>query len=81
MTSYHMERESTSFIRMHCGQFTHWDSFVKLLQIQFRPIGYDDLMEVLTDMKQTSSVSSYKSQFELFSNKLKGLLERHKLIC
>lgn len=48
------------------------------LQIRFCPITYDDPMEVLTRLKQTSYVATYEAQFEGLSNRLKGLSERHK---
>lgn len=38
-------------------------------------------MEALTRLKQTSTVATYKAQFEGLSNRLKGLSEKHKLNC
>ena len=38
-------------------------------------------MECLTKLKQTSIVLQYKSQFEVISNRIKGLSEPHKLSC
>ena len=38
-------------------------------------------MECLTKLKQTSTVLQYKSQFEVISNRIKGLSEPHKLSC
>lgn len=60
---------------------TRWDSFVKALQVRFGPIAYDGPMEALTRLKQTSSEAMYKVEFEVLSNRLKGLFERHKLSC
>jgi hypothetical protein len=41
----------------------------------------DDLMETLTRLCQTTTVEAYKSQFEILSNQLKGLVEPYKLSC
>jgi hypothetical protein len=38
-------------------------------------------MEALTRLKQTASVVTYKTQFELISNRIKGLSEKRKLSC
>ena len=38
-------------------------------------------MEALTRLKQTTSVVSYKGNFEILSNKIKGQSESHKLSC
>ncbi|XP_042980307.1 uncharacterized protein LOC122310468 [Carya illinoinensis] len=63
------------------GQFTSWETFVRSLLMRFGPTAYDDPMEALTRLKQTSSVAAYKSQFEALSNRLRGLSEHHKLSC
>ena len=52
---------------------------IQALHIRFGAIAYDDPMEILTRLKQTASVSSYKAQFEVLSNKIKGLSTAHKL--
>lgn len=38
-------------------------------------------MESLTKLRPVGSVSTYKTPFEVSSNKIKELSERHKLIC
>lgn len=84
MASYHMEWEALIWYQDaldSLGQLTTCDSFVKALQIQFRPSTYDDPMYDLTMLKQTSLVAMYKAQFETLSNRLKGLSEKHKLSC
>lgn len=48
------------------------------LQLRFGNFSYDDPMETLTRLKQHSTVAVYKSQFEVISNRLKGLSESHK---
>lgn len=81
MASYHMEWEALVWYEdaSDSRQFTGWDSFVKSLQVRFRPSTYDNPMEALTRLKQTTSMAVYKAQFEAFSNRLKGLSEKHKL--
>lgn len=61
-------------------QLMGWDSFVKALQVRYGLIAYDDPMEVLTHLKQTTTIVA-KTQFEGLSNQLKGLLEKYKLSC
>ncbi|KAF8405168.1 hypothetical protein HHK36_010067 [Tetracentron sinense] len=61
--------------------FRSWDSFIEALQIQFGSSSYDDPMETITRLRQTSTVSVYKSQFEVLSNRLRGLSESYKLSC
>ncbi|XP_042958134.1 uncharacterized protein LOC122293691 [Carya illinoinensis] len=58
------------------GQFNSWESMVVALQGRFGPSMFDDLMEALTRLKQTTSISLYTSQFEAL-----GLSGRHKMSC
>ena len=44
-------------------------------------MAYDDPMEALTRLKQTTTVVSYKGNFEILSNRIKGLSKSHKLSC
>ncbi|XP_042979911.1 uncharacterized protein LOC122310090 [Carya illinoinensis] len=62
-------------------QFNSWESLVIALQVRFGPSTFDDPMEALTRLKQTSLISLYTSQFEALENRLKGLSERYKLSC
>lgn len=50
-------------------------------QGSFGTTAYDDLMEALKRLKQTSTIAAQKDQFEALSNILKGLLDTHKLSC
>ena len=63
------------------GIFTSWDSFVKALHTRFGSSTYDDPMEVLIKLRQTSYVLVYKGQFKLLINRIKGLSDKHKLSC
>ena len=56
-----------------------WEAFVRALQIRFGSTAFDDLMEALTRLRQTSSIASFNGQFEALSNRIKGLSEKHKL--
>ena len=40
---------------------------------------YDDPMEMLTRLRQTTIMAMYKAQFEVLSNRIKGLSPAHKL--
>ncbi|XP_075665827.1 uncharacterized protein LOC142635577 [Castanea sativa] len=51
------------------------------MQVRFGTTAYDDPMEMLTKWGQTSSVAMYKAQFEVLSNRIKGLSPTHKLSC
>jgi hypothetical protein len=48
--------------------------------LRFGP-AYDDPMEAITRFRQTSTVTLYKIQFEILSNRLKNLSEKYKLSC
>ena len=43
------------------GILTSWEAFVKALQIRFGTLSYDDPMEALISIKQTSTVELYKT--------------------
>ena len=59
--------------------FFDWESFVQALHVRFGTTTYDDPMEVLTRLRQTSIVAFYKAKFEAVSNRIKGLSPLHKL--
>ena len=59
--------------------FFDWESFVLALHVRFGTSAYDDPMEVLTRLRQTSIVALYKAKFEAVSNRIKGLSPLHKL--
>ena len=58
-----------------------WETFVRAIQVRFGPSSYDNPMEALTKLKQTTIVAVYKSQFEMLSNRIRNLSESHKLSC
>ena len=61
------------------GLFVSWNAFVDALQLRFGNSSYDDPMEALKRLKQTSTVTVYKTQFEEISNRLTRLSEDYKL--
>lgn len=63
------------------GVFSDWESFVPALHMRFGTSSYDDPMEVLTKLRQTSIVALYKAEFEAISNRIKCLSHLHKLSC
>lgn len=63
------------------GSITSWDGFAQAVHTWFGPLAYEDPMEALTQLRQTSFVASYKSQFECLSNQLQVLTEPSKLSC
>lgn len=46
--------------------------------MRFGSSPYDDLMESLTWLKQVSSVAACKSEFELLSNRIRGISKKNK---
>ena len=60
---------------------TSWEAFIKALQILFGTSSYDDPMEALINIKQTTTVQLYKTQFEMLSNRVRGLSDSHRLSC
>lgn len=76
MASYHIEGKAlVSYQDFLEGALS------RSLLIRFGPIAYDDPMKALTRLKHTSFVAAYKAQFEALSNRLRGLLDVHKLSC
>ena len=51
------------------------------MQTRFGVTVYDDPMEALIRLKQTSTVIAYKGNFEILSNGIFGLSKSHKLSC
>ena len=62
------------------GLFATWEGFVEALLTRFESTAYEDPMESFTRLK-SGSVMVYKGQFELLSNRIRGLSDGHKLSC
>ena len=83
IASFHMEGEALIWFQEseETGIFCDWESLVQAMQVRVGTTAYDDPMELLTRLRQTAMVSMYKAQFEVLSNKIKGLSPAHKLSC
>ena len=83
MAYYQMEGEALIWFQdaENSGLFNDWEAFVKATHVRFGAVSYDDPMESLTRLKQTSSVIAYKGQFEAISNRVQSLSEPYKLSC
>ena len=49
-----------------------WEAFVRALQIRFVSTAFDDLMEALTRLRQTSSTASFKGNLKHYQIGLRG---------
>ncbi|RVW59679.1 Transposon Tf2-8 polyprotein [Vitis vinifera] len=83
LASFHMEGKALVWFQdiEAAGGISSWEGFVRALQTRFGSSPYEDPMEALIRLKQTSTVENYKSQFEALSNQLRGLAESYKLSC
>lgn len=81
MSAFYMEGDALVWFQdaSDLGLFNSWDAFEQAIQLRFVPNSYDDPMEALICLRQTSSISIYKTHFEKLSNRLKGLFENYKL--
>jgi hypothetical protein len=79
--SYHLDEEALVWFQ-DCEHELHgWHDFVRAIQIRFGSASYDDPMELLTKLKQTHTIATYKSQFKSTSNRVRDLSDIHKLSC
>ena len=83
IASFHMDLEALIWFQEveEARVFSDWESFVPTLHVRFGTSAYDDPMEVLTRMSQTSIVALYTVEFEAVSYRVKGLSPLHKLSC
>ncbi|KAL0008538.1 hypothetical protein SO802_010040 [Lithocarpus litseifolius] len=83
MASFHMDAGALIWFQ-DCeatGVLVARESFVEALLIRIGSSAYEDPMEALTRLRQTSNVVNYKGQFEAPSNRIRDLSEDHKLSC
>jgi hypothetical protein len=82
MASFHMEGEALVWFQDadEAGQFPTWDAFLQALLTRFGPV-YEDPMESLVKLRQTTTVTEYTSQFEALSNRLRGISDKNRLSC
>ena len=57
--------------------FSNWESLVQALHMRIRSTAYDDPIKVPTRLRQTSSVTLYKAEFKVVSNRIKSLSPLH----
>lgn len=83
IASFHIEQEAQVWFQdaKKTGVFFDWDSMVQALHVRFGSTPYDDPMEALIKLRQTSTVVVYKAEFEALSDRIKGLSPMHKLSC
>ena len=83
MASFHVDGDALIWFQDsdEAGVFATSKGFVEALLIRSRSTAYEDPMESLTRLKQTTIVMVYKGQFEALSNRIKGLSDSHKLSC
>ena len=83
MASFHMEGKA--LVRFQEGEdvgvFGTWEALVQAMLIKFGSTAYDDPMEALSRLRQTSTVALYKGEFEALANRILGLSPQHKLSC
>lgn len=82
MASFHMEGEALVWFQNanEASQFPTWEAFLQALLTSFGLV-YDDPMDSLMQLHQTSKVAEYTTQFEALSNRLWGLSDRNRLSC
>ena len=83
MASFHVDGDALIWFQDsdEAGVFATSKGFVEALLIRSRSTAYEDPMESLTRLKQTTNVMVYKGQFEALSYRIKGLSDSHKLSC
>ncbi|KAF5472114.1 hypothetical protein F2P56_008854 [Juglans regia] len=83
MASSHMEGDALIWFQnvVDGGLCRDWEAFSRALLLHFGHTAYDDPLEALTRLKQTSTVASYMNQFEGLANRLRGLSDSQKLSC
>ncbi|KAF5468658.1 hypothetical protein F2P56_012797, partial [Juglans regia] len=71
LASYHMEGEALVWYQeaLDTAQFVSWETLVHAMLVRFGPTAYDDSMESLTMLKQSTTVAAYKANFEALSNR------------
>ena len=79
--SYHLDEEALIWFQDCEHEILNWNEFVRAVQMRFGLATYDDPMKTLTKLRHTQSVTTYKSQFEALSKRIRNLFEAHKLSC
>ena len=72
LASFHMEGEALIWFQEseETRVFCDWKLLVQDLNVRFGSTAYDDPMETLKRLRQTTSMAVYKAQFEVLSNRI-----------
>jgi hypothetical protein len=83
MASFHLEGVALTWFQDAEGmpQVNKWDAFCWSCVTRLEPTTYDDPMEAMMRLKQTSNVAVYKAKLEVLSNRLRNLTPGYKLSC
>ena len=83
LASFHMEGEALIWFQEseETEVFCDWEFLVQALHVRFGTTADDNPMETLTRLRQTTTMAMYKAQFEVLSNRIKGLSSSHKPSC
>lgn len=81
LVSFHIEGKALVWFQDldESRGLTSWEEFVEALLVRFGPSSYNDPMEQLTRLRQVGTVEEYKANYEILSNRLRGLSEQYKL--
>jgi hypothetical protein len=58
-----------------------WDEFTNVIQLRFGLTDYEDPLEALTRLKQTTTIAAYQEAFERLSHRVDNLLEKFLIGC
>lgn len=61
------------------SQLSHWDDFVRKLELRFGPSSFVNHDAALFKLRQTSTVMAYLGEFQCLSTRVMGL-DEHKLL-
>ncbi|XP_059456454.1 uncharacterized protein LOC132186493 [Corylus avellana] len=83
LASIHMEGKALVWFQdmEMSGCLHNWTVLTQALLERFGPSGYDDPMEALSKLKQTTSVDDYKERFEALSNRVRGIDDHNRVSC
>lgn len=68
------------WLNKFCGPLT-WSKIVKVVLLHFGPIQYEDPLESLTHLRQTTNMVAYQEAFERLSHQVDSLLEIFLIGC
>ncbi|XP_041009333.1 uncharacterized protein LOC121253378 [Juglans microcarpa x Juglans regia] len=77
---FHMEGKALSWFSWlkDSGTMGKWEEFTAALRVRFGPSIFEDPIGAFTKLRQTSAVEDYQTEFEILSNKIKGLSDEFR---